>query len=191
MCFFSGGTPLFLIFLLIDLFWLSEAFFSCFFLLSLSVFFFFFFSPVLLFEYFFIFFFDFHFIFVSSVCFLLKPLAYVFNSLWVLLYANLCRNLFTKTHTRGGGRAAAKLLVPRPYTHGGGWAGSRQTSCAPSLPFFVLFRRRWGQVRLWDVAKSRELGKLSFRGHNHPVRSLAISSDAKLLVSGGEDHKVR
>ncbi|CAN0383746.1 unnamed protein product, partial [Laminaria digitata] len=44
-------------------------------------------------------------------------------------------------------------------------------------------------VRLWDVAKSRELGKLSFRGHNHPVRSLAISSDAKLLVSGGEDHK--
>ena len=53
-----------------------------------------------------------------------------------------------------------------------------------SLPLVV-------QVRLWDVAKSRELGRLSFMGHSHPVRSLASSSDGKLLVSGGEDHKVR
>lgn len=47
------------------------------------------------------------------------------------------------------------------------------------------------QVRLWDVVKSRELGRLSFKGHNHPVRCVAASSDGKLLVSGGEDHKVR
>ncbi|CBJ26794.1 conserved unknown protein [Ectocarpus siliculosus] len=45
-------------------------------------------------------------------------------------------------------------------------------------------------VRLWDVVKFRELGRLSFMGHSHPVRSLACSSDGKLLVSGGDDHKV-
>ncbi|CAM9494119.1 unnamed protein product, partial [Hapterophycus canaliculatus] len=45
-------------------------------------------------------------------------------------------------------------------------------------------------VRLWDVVKSRELGRLSFMGHSHPVRSLACSSDGNMLVSGGEDHKV-
>ncbi|CAM9817218.1 unnamed protein product, partial [Ectocarpus fasciculatus] len=45
-------------------------------------------------------------------------------------------------------------------------------------------------VRLWDVVKSRELGRLSFMGHSHPVRSLACSSDGNLLVSGGDDHKV-
>lgn len=47
------------------------------------------------------------------------------------------------------------------------------------------------QVRLWDVTKCRELGRLSFMGHSHPVRSLASSSDGNLLVSGGDDHKVR
>lgn len=41
------------------------------------------------------------------------------------------------------------------------------------------------------MVKSRELGKLSFMGHSHPVRCVAASSDGKLLVSGGEDHKVR
>lgn len=40
------------------------------------------------------------------------------------------------------------------------------------------------------MVKSRELGRLSFKGHGHPVRSLAASSDGNLLVSGGEDHKV-
>lgn len=64
--------------------------------------------------------------------------------------------------------------------------------------FFAFWRRFlfvWFivhvQVRLWDVVKSRELGRLSFRGHNHPVRCVAASSDGKLLVSGGEDHQVR
>lgn len=62
-------------------------------------------------------------------------------------------------------------------------------SILPSFPFSALAAPL--KVRLWDVAKSRELGRLSFMGHSHPVRSLASSSDGKLLVSGGEDHKVR
>ncbi|CAM9317797.1 unnamed protein product [Ascophyllum nodosum] len=45
-------------------------------------------------------------------------------------------------------------------------------------------------VRLWDVEKMRELGRLSFRGHSRQVTSLAASPDGNLLVSGGEDNKV-
>lgn len=37
----------------------------------------------------------------------------------------------------------------------------------------------------------RELGKLSFRGHSHPVSSVVVSSNGNMLVSGGEDHKVK
>lgn len=57
--------------------------------------------------------------------------------------------------------------------------------------FVCPARRVCVQVRLWDVAKSRELGRLSFMGHSHPVRSLVCSSNGNLLVSGGDDHKVR
>lgn len=59
------------------------------------------------------------------------------------------------------------------------YACSFRGSCLPGI-----------QVRLWDVVKSRELGRLSFMGHSHPVRSLACSSDGNMLVSGGDDHKV-
>ncbi|CAM9984419.1 unnamed protein product [Choristocarpus tenellus] len=45
-------------------------------------------------------------------------------------------------------------------------------------------------VQLWDIAKARSLGRLSFRGHSYPVRCLATSSSGSLLVSGGEDKKV-
>ncbi|CAM9132785.1 unnamed protein product [Ectocarpus sp. 12 AP-2014] len=103
----------------------------------------------------------------------------------------------------GGGGGGGGLVPPGD----GGWSLASSVATAHGSSEFVTCCASPGgssgaaagwvatggtdwSVRLWDVVKSRELGRLSFMGHSHPVRSLACSSDGNLLVSGGDDHKV-
>jgi WD40 repeat protein/tRNA A-37 threonylcarbamoyl transferase component Bud32 len=43
--------------------------------------------------------------------------------------------------------------------------------------------KHWGEVKVWDAAIGQE--KLSLKGHNGPVTSVAFSPDGKSIVSGG------
>jgi WD40 repeat protein len=45
------------------------------------------------------------------------------------------------------------------------------------------------EIRLWDVDTKREIGRLS--GHHDSVRSVEVSVDGTLLVSGSQDQTVR
>jgi WD40 repeat protein len=46
-----------------------------------------------------------------------------------------------------------------------------------------------GEIRLWDIAGEKEVGRLI--GHSAPVRTVAVSADGRLAVTGGDDRTVR
>ncbi len=54
---------------------------------------------------------------------------------------------------------------------------------------FLASADETGVVRVWEVARRRELGRLA--GHAGPVRAIAWSPDGTTLVSGGDDKTIR
>src|SRR5438876_8092617 len=45
-----------------------------------------------------------------------------------------------------------------------------------------------GEVRLWDVETGEEIRR--FKGHDHEIKSLAVSADGKRMLTAGQDNRM-
>jgi WD40 repeat protein len=65
----------------------------------------------------------------------------------------------------------------------------RQVGCLGfSRDSSTLFVNDGNELVLWDVAEGKEVRRL--KGHKEPLRCLALSSDGKLLATGGLDRRI-